>query len=199
MKRGRHAAEDSSFGRSAGVNMVRGGVLIGLAVVIGLVLLRDVGSPSDVAIDPPAGTTPVETLPPEDITTTTARPAEEVRVFVANGTTTSGMAGRITDQVRPLGFTMLPAGDTTAAYKASRRNSVIYFADGFNDEALAIAQRLGLQGAVVQPMPTTGLPVSDLRGATILVVVGPDLVTQSAPAATTAPPNPGVTTTIRRL
>jgi hypothetical protein len=52
-------------------------------------------------------------------------------------------------------------------------SSTVYYADGYEAEAEAVAATLSPQPPVA-PMPDPA-PVADLRGATVLVVVGPDL------------------------
>ena len=55
MRRGQHAADDGSFGRSAGGAMARGVALIIAAVLLGIVLLKATDSSSVEAVD--TGTT----------------------------------------------------------------------------------------------------------------------------------------------
>ena len=59
----------------------------------------------------------------------------------------------------------------------------MYYAPGFQAEALAVAQQLHVPTSAVKPMPAQGqLPVPNLNGANVLVVVGSDLA--PAPTAT---------------
>jgi hypothetical protein len=68
----------------------------------------------------------------------------------------------------------------------------VYYNPGFEREARVVAQLLGLPDSAVQPMPTPP-PVSDTRGADIVVVVGPDLAKATPTPTPTSPP-----TTARR-
>lgn len=70
MRRGRHAAADRSFRRSAGVAAGRGVLLVALAVVIGVVLLERNYKPA--SSTPPQTSTTSTTLAPSTTTTTGA-------------------------------------------------------------------------------------------------------------------------------
>jgi hypothetical protein len=54
----------------------------------------------------------------------------------------------------------------------------VYYTEGFQAEAQAVAASLGAPAEAVQPMPTPP-PVADIQGAQVLVVLGPDI---AAPA-----------------
>lgn len=196
MRRGRHAADDGSLARSVGAHTGRGLVLVAVAFLIGLFLLQ--------RVDEPAPGEQVEATSSEETTTTTAAPEvttstaalrqpKDVRVLTANGTSVKGAGGRIKDRVLAAGYNALAATDTKTAATAS----AVYFTAGFEREAAALAQTLGLQPAAVQPMPNP-VPVADLKAANILVVVGPDLAnagTSGSSTSTTARSN--TTTTAR--
>jgi len=77
---------------------------------------------------------------------------------------------------------VLAASNTTNAATASN----VYFNPGFDREARVVAQLLGLPDSAVQAMPTPP-PVSDTRGADVIVVVGPDLAKQGNPTPATSP------------
>lgn len=123
-----------------------------------------------------------------DTTTTTSttapapvepRPAAEVEVLVANGSDTAGAAGTFTDHLAGLGYNMVPATDTTEKPAPA---AVVYFATGFEAEARAVAQQLGLGEGAVQPMPDQP-PVADLAAAEVLVVLDGALAQAGPPAA----------------
>jgi hypothetical protein len=159
MRRGRQAADDGSFARSVGVHTARGALLIGVAVLLGIVLLQKVDS----------GKSPT-------------------RVETASPTAQQAIA--------KAGYNALAPADATVAAKATKRNTIVYYAAGFDSDARKIAPLLNLNPAApVAPMPTA-LPVSDLKGANILVLVGPDF--GAARSGTTTIPGP-TTTTTRRL
>jgi hypothetical protein len=149
---------------------VRGALLVAIAVVIGLVLIRS-GLDTDQALsagDGGSGTTTTE----EDATTTTvaARPPAEVTVLVANGSGVDGAAARLTATIASQGY-------ATATETNSERvpNTTVYFVEGYDREAAALAQALSPNAApATAPMPAPP-PVTDLAGAQVLVVLGPDL------------------------
>ena len=99
------------------------------------------------------------------------RRAGQVTVLVANGSGVSGRAAELTEQVGTAGYrTAAPSnvngGDTVPA-------STVYYAEGFEADAAALAATLSPPPQVTElPEPS---PVSDLRGAQILLVLGPDL------------------------
>lgn len=190
MRPGRHAAADGSFGRSAGAAGGRGFGLIALALLLGVGVLNATGD------DPPGpqltvGDRPT-TVPSGDgdkttttvavtTTTTPARPPGEVKLLVVNGTRTKGAAAKVSDRLRPPGYNVLAPTDGTAADSSS-----VFFGEGFEREAGAIAQSLELAPETVKPLPTP-VPVKggDIRGANVVVLVGPELVTATSGGAAT--------------
>lgn len=188
---GRHAANDGSFGRSAGNAALRGGALLAVAVILGIVLLNaaddnDAFSPVTAGGDDGNGTATATTSAPDRTTTppTTValRPAAEVKVLAANGTAARGLAGQVKDRLRAFGYNALAPTDVT---KKPVTKSVVYFATGYEGEARQIAEQLQIESVAAMPQP---LPVLNLQSANVLVVIGTD----SAGAATTT------TTTARR-
>lgn len=169
-----------------------GAALIGLAVILGLVLLvkgfTDEGGP--VAADDPTVTE--STVPsvdrdaaptvPEETTTTTlaARDPASVSVLVANGSGVSGVAGQTADALEGAGYTIV---DTANASPVSA-TQVLYVGEAEPDAA-AIAAVLGLGPEAVAPMPDPP-PVPDLAGADVVVIVGPDLASGPITTVTTA-------------
>ena len=185
MRRGRHAADDGSFNRSAGTAMGRGILLLLVAFVIGIVLLQKVDAPQNAAqvtsgadddTEETTSTTVAE-APVVTSTTVALRQPKDVRVLTANGTSTKGAGGRIKDKLLAAGYNALAATDTKSPASAS----AVYFTAGFEREAAVIAQLLGLAPTTVQAMPNP-VPVADLKAANVLVVVGPEIA-QAAPAS----------------
>ena len=196
MKRTRHAAEDGSFGRSAGMAAGRGAALLAVAVFLGIVLLNaaDDGGPQRVATseeDEPSSETST-TVSTTTTPTVPMKPPAEVKVLAANGTAVKGVARKVTDQLKAAGYNVLAPTD---AKDKSAATSLVFFAVGFEREAQAIAAGLGLSPGGVQALPTP-LPVADIRGASVVVVVGNELAQRlSATSTTTAG---GATTTTTR-
>jgi len=162
-------------------SVARGVVLVAIAVVIGLLLLRDddsrstqvaVGTEGSGEVD---GSTPDTSEDDEAVstTTTTAAPRQpsEVKVLVANGSGTNGAAGGATDALEALGYV---TGTPANAERVPA--TVVYFTEGYEAEAQALAEAIGAPATAVTPMPAVA-PVDDLQLANVLVVLGPDLVT----------------------
>lgn len=190
MRPASHAAADGSFGRSAGVAAGRAAMLLGVAVLLGLLLLNttDAEGPrvttrttldgSDPTV-PGAEDDPLDTLP-------AARPPGEVKVLSANATRTEGAGAKVTERLRLAGYNVVPPTD------APRQDAtVIHFTPGYEVEAQVIAEALGVPLTSVRPLPTPA-PIPDLRDAHVVVLVGPELAN---PATTTTAPGAATTTT----
>lgn len=200
MKRGRHAADDGSFGRSSGMAAGRGAALLAVAVVIGIVLLNAADNEPSRQLS--AGGDASTTTVPEEKTTTVpsttstlpSRAPKDVKVLSANGTDVKGAARRATDVLRAAGFNVLAPVDLGKDVTVS----AVYFTAGFEREALSVATSIGLGAAVVKPMPTPP-PLADTRGANVVVVGGPEaaarLATPAAGASTTVTTKAGGVTT----
>ena len=185
MRRGQHAADDGSFGKSAGGAMARGIALIIAAVLLGVVLLRatdgsDLDSVAAGSDDDPTeertGSTDDETdtsVDPEQTTTTLPPPRDpaEVTVLVANGANIAGLAGRISDTLKGANFVTIEPTNTAEA----QQESTVFFTPGYEPEAAAIAELLGGTQTAALPDP---LPVESIGNANILVVAAADLAEQ---------------------
>jgi hypothetical protein len=197
--RGSHAASDGSFGRSAGNAAARGGLLVIVAVLIGLFLLRqglddegalvkvDTGdSTTESSIDPgddgaAAGgatddaTGDTATAPSSSTSTTLlpARPNEEIKIRVANATTDgAGLAGDAVNFLIAQGFNALAPKN---AIGEPIQASTVYYLPGWESEAVAVAQAFGVDASVVTIFTdTTADLVESMDDATILVILGDD-------------------------
>lgn len=118
--------------------------------------------------------TPTTTTLPAGSTTTTKPqskviPKSQVRVQVANGTSTSKLAGRYTQQLLTLGWDTLPALNSARVI-----GTIIYYNPQFRWAALEIASEVHVSAHAVQPL--NGLhPVSNAASDDVIVVLGPDL------------------------
>lgn len=118
--------------------------------------------------------TPTTTTLPAGSTTTTKPqskviPKSQVRVQVANGTSTSKLAGRYTQQLLTLGWDTLPALNAARVI-----GTIIYYNPQFRWAALEIASEVHVSAHAVQPL--NGLhPVSNAASDDVIVVLGPDL------------------------
>lgn len=160
----------------------RGAALVIVALVIGFLLLRDddVGD-SQLAVGTQDPDTEQATdeggrdqSPTTDPTTTAdvTRPPSEVKALVANGSGVNGAAGAATDALESLGY--VTGTPTDAAERVPE--TVVYFVDGYQKEAEALAEAIGASASSVAPIPPVA-PVADLQLANVLVVLGPDLAT----------------------
>lgn len=190
MNRGRHAADDGSFNRSAGMAAGRGAALLAVAVLLGILLLSatddgpsgvTAGAPSEGPVDNPTTST-------TDFSSTTstvaARAPAEVRVLTLNGTDVRGAAGRANDVVKNGGFNVLAPADAAGEAKGAT-TSAVYFTPTYEQEAAAVARALGIPSTSVQAVPAPP-PAPDLKGANVVVLVGSDLATDQAPAGSTS-------------
>jgi LytR cell envelope-related transcriptional attenuator len=177
---GRHSAEDGSFVRSASGAIARGAALVAVAVLIGVLLLARgldsgelVTASGDDGGEETEGTSPGGTASSTTATTapTTARPASEVRVLVANGSGIPGVAGQRTETLATAGYATLEPANA-----APTPNTQVLFVEGFQAEAAAVATALGFPATVAQPLPDP--PPVDPLDANVVVVLGQD--TESA-------------------
>jgi hypothetical protein len=182
MKPGSHAAADGSFGRSAGIQLGRAVALIAVAVLLGLFLLHRTGPANS---GPPAlaaaTSTTQTTAPPTSAAATTSssvatKTPQAVKVLVANGTPTAGVASRLSTRLKGQGYDTVGAG-TNASQAAT--TSKVYYQPGFAAEAATLAQLLKLPPSAAQPMPSPA-PVNNLGSANVVVVAGPDLASGSS-------------------
>lgn len=158
----------------------RGVFLVAAAVALGVGVLSSLGKSGAASGPAPAAAvvgSSTTTAPPAgraSTTTTTQALAthspSSVKVLVANGTSVSGVAGKLKTKLAAGGFNLLAPTNTTSPARAS----AVYYAEGYQGDAQAVASTAGLGASALQPM-TTQLPVSNPSGAEVIVVIGPDL------------------------
>ena len=170
----------------AGAANLRGGILIAVAVVVGVVLLgkgfdtgvlgSSGGDPSDEVATGGDETGDGGTTGTEDgVTTTTAPVAHtpaEVRVQVLNSAGPSGSAGNASTRLSTAGFVAL--GATNADDRAATA-SAVYVQPGYEADGVAVAAALGLTTTVPVAMPAPPPPPAPVE-ANVVVVLGPDYV-----------------------
>jgi hypothetical protein len=181
-------------GRQPANAALRGGLLVVVAVLIGVVLLAwgfaDDGGLTDDSAEPGSTTTSVPpdglgtdtSLPDDGDGTTdttepggilpTARPREEITPLVLNASGVSGAAGRVRDQLLSLNYTPKPpdnAPERTA-------DTVIYYEEGWRAEAIQLAQDLNIENpsAVIEQLPVPAPMGIVMDEATLLVILGED-------------------------
>lgn len=104
------------------------------------------------------------------------RPPSEVNVLVANGTGGKGIAGSLADKLIADGYI------AKAANAPSTAAGVIYYRQGYADDARAVATILGAPPDILTPAPGDGTiavaaeAVADgrLSDANVIVIVGAD-------------------------
>jgi hypothetical protein len=157
-------------------------VLVALAV---LVLWRGYGNGSTTEAggtgDATTTTADPDTTTTTAGTTTTAAPTttlpaiapSEIKVKVANGTETKGLAGRVSDELKAQGYTVLQATD---ARPKPFPETVVYFVGDAVAKAQVVAAALEVAAERVSLVPSPA-PVADLGEADVLVVLGVDATT----------------------
>ena len=202
-------ARSGGLGPSNAAAMPRAALLVGVAVAIGLLMLWKGLDDSPVAADrqAPAITDDVTGADPVVVTTepvtgdeddadavapTSAVPTttevlfttpthypNEVKILVANGSGVSGAAGKVTDLLSPLGWTMeSPANaDKTGTTR-------VYYRNGYQADARKIVEHFGEIPSLLEKMPTGGLEVpakaeDRVANANIVVILGSDQRIQS--------------------
>jgi hypothetical protein len=152
---------------------VRGAGLIGLAVILGIVLLQVIDKgPSGggtSASERPAPTTAAgstATSQPGTTAPAAVRPRQEVRVVVYNAGAASGAANNMTNQLRGLGYQLAQASNT-----AARTGRAVACKQGFDKEAAQLQADVG-QGATVEPFPAQPPPGSENVNCIVLVGSG---------------------------
>jgi hypothetical protein len=159
-----------------------GALLIGVAVVIGIVLLQ-VGDNNDNGPTSAAGnqttttkqattttTSTSDTNPTSSTTPTgTPRPPAEVRLIVLNGGAAAGQAGDMSDTLRTKGYTNQPklANDWTGH---TQTGDSVTCREGFEREGTALAIQVGSGTKTIFPYPTPPPPFSS--DVDCVVVVG---------------------------
>ena len=183
MSQRRHAASDGSFAKSAGGAAGRGILLIAVAVLVGVLILRNGFDSGGGSSSPPTtssgggAVTSVSTnttaaggsTESTAATTPSTRPANQVKVFVANGAGIQGAAGKAVETLTPLGYVAVAGNSPNRV-----QTTTVYYTEGYQAEAQGVAAALGAPATSVQPMPTPP-PIADIQGAQVLVVLGPDV------------------------
>ena len=142
-------------------------IIVVLFIAATFVMLRSTGAASPNAAARPLPPTPVTSGPPNIV-----RAKSHVRVQVANGTLTAGLARTFTQQLLTLGW------DTLPQLNAARVSStIVYYNPGFLWAAQQIAGDIKVSSSAIHPL---GLlrPVSGAAGDDVIVILGPDVAVQ---------------------
>jgi hypothetical protein len=179
----------------------RGALLLGVAVILGIILLQQfdndlgtgAGTVSATSVPSVANTTTTRrvgltTVAPVTTTTAKTRPKTEYKVLVANGAGVQGIAAATTNALKNVGYTTItPASATATIDKTS-----IQFADGYEAEARELAATLNQPATAVARLSSPPVAAADLDDAKVVVILGVDVST------TTTGPAGATTTTTRR-
>lgn len=176
------------------VNPARGAALVVVAVLVGLLLLRNGLDTSEVVTsskgdDSSEGSGEGDGDGAETTSTTIAvRSPAEVTVIVLNGTSVGGAAGKYSVAIGTAGYQMLESGNATTKIPTTQ----VYFAEGFELEAAAVALAAGAP-ATVTPAALPTPPPGEIGAANVVVVIGADLADLTP--TTAAPATDSTTTT----
>jgi hypothetical protein len=143
----------------------RGAVVIGLAVILGIVGLQILDDSNGSSNTSSTTTSGASTTGPST-TAINVRPNNEVRVKVYNASGVQGRAQTLTDQLRGKGYNM----QTPATLNDQRQGTVVECTAGFTNEGKFLTL-LGVgNGAQVAPYPSN--PPDGASDADCLVIIG---------------------------
>jgi hypothetical protein len=162
--------------RGAGSAALKGALLIGVAVIIGILLLQTVDDNPTKATKPttPATKPKTTTTKPKTTTTTTAVaheviPPAELKVIVLNGGAATGDAATMSTKLKQAGYTNQADANNWSGHTQS--GDTVLCKPGLGQEAVALSQQIPLQGSTVQDYPTPPPPTYGYD-ANCVVVVG---------------------------
>jgi len=161
-------------------------MLLALAVVLGIVLLQQLGSGADssqlsanATVEETTSTTrraTLTTVPPVNTTTTVrARAKGDVKVVVANGGGVRGAGASATATLKAASYAALAPADATGPVE----KTTIQYADGYEAEAREVAQTLNQPPTVVAKLSAPPVAAADIGDAKVVVVLGADAATTS--------------------
>ena len=180
--------------RSGGLDAnARGLAVLGVALLVGFLLLLKAGDGGSAEAVKTGGTKPTvdtsgitdesTTTTPDDTTTSSSEPngssrdPSEVKVVVLNGSGLTGVAKSTSETVGGKGYQMLDPSNAAAGRVDA---TTVYYSEGYEAEAAAIAELLGKTSDSVGPKPTQSLGTGS-DTANVVVVLGKD----TAPAGST--------------
>lgn len=172
MSRRQGGAPSGDVVRGAGSAAVKGALLIGLAVIIGVFLLQriDTGDNGPAKASTTKPTTSTTTTAPKSTTTTApatpAKTPEQLHIIVLNGGAPAGEAGRSSTSLRQAGYTNQDTANTWGGH--SQQGDTVMCKSGLDREAAALAVAVG-QGATVQAFPTPPPPYTDNVDCAVVV------------------------------
>jgi LytR cell envelope-related transcriptional attenuator len=164
------------FGRSVAFSAARGAALIGLAVIIGIVLLQviddgtsgPIGDGGSVAAGGTSDTTSTAAGSDGSSTTSTTaaapvKPPAEVAVLVLNGSGRPGAATAQSNTLKAKGYQTLTPADAPA-----RTGNIVYFKPGFDRECTTVST--SVDGAPkVEPIPDPAPTGSETASCVVIL------------------------------
>lgn len=157
---------------------IRGAGLVGLAVILGIVLLQVIdkgpsGGTTASSSRSTTKTTPATTprtgggvttsTPSTTAKGTGARARGEVRAIVFNAGAASGAAAIMTNKLRTLGYQLAPPSNTNP-----RKGMAVQCKQGYDKEATQLQGDVG-QGTTVEPFANPALPGTDNVNCVVLL------------------------------
>ena len=158
--------------------------LVAAAIALGVLAAGLPSAHHDAKLSASAATTPTSllALPSTTSTTATTVPAPTttttvgthapaaVTLLVANASAINGAATKLTQTLGGAGYKTLTAAGATKKLPATN----VYYVAGYQNDAAAIAARIGAPAVSVLPLPAA-LPVKSVAGANVVVMLGGDL------------------------
>ena len=165
-----HAYRQTSWARRIGIAIVCLGALA-IAGFVGSVVGPHFKTAS-------TSSTTTTSLHPVSTTTSTVAHSS-VKILVANGTQEPNAGAHFAQQLQQQGWSVSVPQNTTSAASTT----TIYYALSQQPAAALVASELGVPITAVQPL-TPAVPVANVAGLDIVVVLGPDLAGSGFPAST---------------
>jgi hypothetical protein len=164
-----HAYKQTSWARRIGIAIV----CLGALAIAGFV--GSVVGPHFKAASTSSTTTSIHPLS----TTTSTVAHSSVKILVANGTQEPNAGGHFAQQLQQQGWNVSVPQNTTSAASTT----TIYYAPSQQPAAALVASELAVPITAVQPL-SAAVPVANVAGFDIVVVLGPDLAGNGFPATT---------------
>jgi hypothetical protein len=165
-----HSYQQTSWSRRFGIAIV----CLGALAVAGFV-----GSVVGPHFKTASTSSPTTTSLPSASTTTSTVAHSSVKILVANGTQAPNAGGHFSQQLQQQGWSVSAPQNATSAASTT----TIYYAPSKQPAAALVASELGVPTTAVQPL-TAAIPVANVAGLDIVVVLGPDLAGSGFPATT---------------
>jgi len=143
----------------------KGAIVVGLAVILGIVLLQVLDDSDDGSSSATGTTTGVTVTTGPSATTVPLRPNGQVRVKVYNASGVQGRAQTLTDTLQRAGY----ATQEPQTLDDQRQGTVVECRPGFEAEGTLLSY-LGVPGSTVAAYPSD--PPENASSADCLVIIG---------------------------